>query len=324
MRFHRWHTTLAVLGTLYVQSYSLAQEPELNAFVESLISQVAEKPYPQTDQPAPSSPSDPPASPSGNKVTTSGHKIIIQLPNGETREIQLTPPPAQQAKWSEVMARLHQSEEAVTPPKFIIGVALAEVPDSLRSHVDLPEGQGVMVGSVTPEGPAARAGIEQFDILLKAGDRELKTPIDLKEVVDGQEIQPVTLTLLRHGEQKTLEVTPIKREDLKLPEDNVRGLNSLPVMGNVFVTPSENLIGTINSNIGMLGTVQPLPAQQQADLTHAIQKLSEQVEKLQEKVEHLERSLDSSGKPTTDSESGEGGCRQIPKRELLTSLITLS
>ncbi len=40
-----------------------------------------------------------------------------------------------------------------------IGIAVGPVPDTLRAHVPLPAGTGIMVEQIIPDGPAAKAGL---------------------------------------------------------------------------------------------------------------------------------------------------------------------
>jgi membrane-associated protease RseP (regulator of RpoE activity) len=85
---------------------------------------------------------------------------------------------------------------------------LAAADESLREHLNLPKGQGVVVTWVDPNSTAAQAGIEQNDILLTVGDRSLGKPDDLFERLKEVGEKPVALTLLRAGSRKTIQVQP--------------------------------------------------------------------------------------------------------------------
>ncbi len=57
------------------------------------------------------------------------------------------------------------------PGKYMIGVSCQPVNDSLRAHLDLPEGAGLIVtGEPTADSPAEKAGIQNHDVLMYAGD----------------------------------------------------------------------------------------------------------------------------------------------------------
>ncbi|MEX2172426.1 MAG: PDZ domain-containing protein [Pirellulales bacterium] len=109
-----------------------------------------------------------------------------------------------------------ENEEAVQAmPAYWIGVLGGPVTDELRAHLELPADQGILVREVVPESPAAKAGIQQYDILLRAGDEELTGMRDLVDHVAqaGEAEGAVKLDLIRRGRQETSEVTPEKRPE---------------------------------------------------------------------------------------------------------------
>jgi hypothetical protein len=83
-----------------------------------------------------------------------------------------------------------------------LGVMLGPVPEALRTQLGsiLPAGQGVMVRDVADDSPAAKAGLQAYDILLSYGDQKLFSAEQLSQLVyaDGAN-RAVTLTLVRNG-----------------------------------------------------------------------------------------------------------------------------
>lgn len=90
-----------------------------------------------------------------------------------------------------------------------IGVMCVPVDDALRAQLQLAEGQGLLVGDVVPDGPAAKAGVQQYDVLLSAAEKPLTDVPTLSKTVEQG--KPFSLELLRGGEKVTLEVTPADR-----------------------------------------------------------------------------------------------------------------
>ena len=84
------------------------------------------------------------------------------------------------------------------------------IPAELRAHLDVPENQGVMVRSVVPDSPAAKAGVKNFDIVLRANDADLHDMRDLMELVKtaGDQKASISLEVLRKGGRETITVTP--------------------------------------------------------------------------------------------------------------------
>jgi len=63
------------------------------------------------------------------------------------------------------------------------------------------------VAVVSPDGPAEKAGLKQYDILKKLDDQILVNPEQLVELVRSRTVgQEVSLSILREGKEKTLKV----------------------------------------------------------------------------------------------------------------------
>jgi serine protease Do len=91
--------------------------------------------------------------------------------------------------------------ETSEPPRLGVAVAPPYVARRLRRAVGLPEEQGVLVRSVDESSAAARAGIEQGDLIVAAGDRS----------VDGIDALHESLAAL--GPRDTLELTILRGAD---------------------------------------------------------------------------------------------------------------
>lgn len=87
----------------------------------------------------------------------------------------------------------------------------APIPEAVRAQSGLKENQGVLVEAVFPESPAAKAGLQQHDILLKAGGKPLGKVQDLIDAIDAAKDKPLALELLRGGKPLSIEVKPEKR-----------------------------------------------------------------------------------------------------------------
>lgn len=81
----------------------------------------------------------------------------------------------------------------------------------IQAQLNLKEGQGIVVEAVVEDSPGAKAGIKQYDVLVRAGDRELTKVQDLIDEVDKVKAGKLSIELVRQGEKMTVEVTPEKR-----------------------------------------------------------------------------------------------------------------
>jgi len=71
--------------------------------------------------------------------------------------------------------------------------------------------KGVLVTEVVKSSPAEKAGIKAGDIIQKVNDKEVNSPLDLKNEILKVEIgEKITLTLIRKGEEITITLTTAK------------------------------------------------------------------------------------------------------------------
>jgi membrane-associated protease RseP (regulator of RpoE activity) len=103
-------------------------------------------------------------------------------------------------------------------PTYGIGVSLAqEVPAALQKQLKLDEDGGVLVQSVAADGPAAKAGLQEFDVILAVDGKPITLAASLVDAVQkaGENQKPVSLAVVSGGEHKTIEVTPSKSEQIE-------------------------------------------------------------------------------------------------------------
>jgi hypothetical protein len=70
---------------------------------------------------------------------------------------------------------------------------------------------GLVVEKLMPDSPAAKAGIRQFDVLLRAGGTPLLGLRDLLGQVEKSKGGQIPVELFRGGKRQTVTVTPVKR-----------------------------------------------------------------------------------------------------------------
>ncbi len=93
-----------------------------------------------------------------------------------------------------------------------LGVVTSEVPDILAEHLKLTGGQGILIRSLMPGGPAAKAGIAANDIITRVGDQEILTPQDLSNsILQRNPNDVVTIHFIHQGDPKTINITLTKR-----------------------------------------------------------------------------------------------------------------
>jgi hypothetical protein len=93
---------------------------------------------------------------------------------------------------------------------YRIGVTLSEADDTLRAHLRLAAGEGLVVTDVVAESAAAAAGVKQHDVLIVLDGKRLTTVEAINAQVQEIKERLVELRLLRGGEEVVLQLTPRK------------------------------------------------------------------------------------------------------------------
>ena len=138
----------------------------------------------------------------------------------------------------------------VEQPKYWIGLLCIDLSDALRAQLNLEANIGLLVDAVTDDSPARKQGLERNDILLSARltaeppdkeSRKLSQVADLLKIVQEAETKPLQFEILRRGERKTIEVSPVERpmqEHVRvrgnLVDDTARLTHSLSLDGKDF------------------------------------------------------------------------------------------
>lgn len=92
---------------------------------------------------------------------------------------------------------------------YWLGIMATPVDEALKSQLNLDE--RMMVQSVMPNSPAAKAGIKEHDILLAFGETQIHGIEDLTKAVRENGDKEASLTVLRGGKKETLRVKPEQR-----------------------------------------------------------------------------------------------------------------
>lgn len=97
--------------------------------------------------------------------------------------------------------------EVATPDDF--GVEVSFIDEALRDQLDLAGDEGVIVRDVVLDSPAAKAGLEEHDVVLSVNGEPVKTKWDFRRLlIEGSSSGKVELAIVRQGEPMTLSVDP--------------------------------------------------------------------------------------------------------------------
>ena len=102
--------------------------------------------------------------------------------------------------------------QASGKPSAYLGVELGPVDPALATQLGLGDAGGALVNMVVDDSPAAKAGLEQHDIIAKLDGKTIQDPADLSaRIGQHKKGDKVTLTVIRGGKPIEIEATLSKK-----------------------------------------------------------------------------------------------------------------
>jgi S1-C subfamily serine protease len=214
---------------------------------------------------------------------------IILIRGGHKQTLTVTPnAPALRIAWTQALN--------APQPRFWLGVGLAAADDTLRSHLAVPAGEGLVVTSVEAESPAAKSGVMANDLLLKLDGKALTTVEALSSQLQEIGEKSVALEFLRNGKPAMLTVTPVKKaaeQWVTSVIDSGATIWAADSLATTLVPTQTGLSNVITFDVVGLDTgIQTNAASPQTpDLAAQVSELLEQVGKLQKALEALDAAV---------------------------------
>jgi len=184
---------------------------------------------------------------------------------------------------------LDNSAEAA--PRFWLGLALDRLDDTLRLHLGIASGTGLIVTGVEDDSPAAKAGVMLNDLLLKLDGKPVASVEELAAQIQEIGEKPVPLELLRRGKPATLTVSPEKRA----AQGFVVHLENAELISGLTFTAEPIAIDVKLDGAAIVLEGQPI------DLAKCVADLREQLKQLQKAID----ALDTAVKAQSAAEGGQ-------------------
>ena len=89
-----------------------------------------------------------------------------------------------------------------------IGVGTSALTRQLAEYFGVPGGRGVLVTSVSENGPAARAGLKAGDVITAVDGNAVEKVADMMRELHRKREGEITLTVIRDKSERTFKVTP--------------------------------------------------------------------------------------------------------------------
>lgn len=157
-----------------------------------------------------------------------------------------------------------------------LGVLTKPLPKLIGEHLGLAPGEGLAVEMVVPDSPAATAGLQVNDVLVKIDDQKLVLPEQLSILLDGARPgQARKLEVLRDGKAMQLEAT-LGERPAEFARRGPRG-NDEPALRGRDGVGIDGLPGMLNI----------LPRDGQVDLAQIEKQVEKMRAEMQQRVEQM-------------------------------------
>jgi len=114
----------------------------------------------------------------------------------------------------EPAAATHPAETQTIKSERYLGVVTEPIPEALAAQLKntLTSGRGLLVKRVLPDSPAAKAGLQPFDVVFQAQGQGVATSAELKAAITSPAtIRPLTLQIIRGAKVQTVDILPGER-----------------------------------------------------------------------------------------------------------------
>jgi serine protease Do len=103
-----------------------------------------------------------------------------------------------------------------------IGVSTMELSRQLADYFGVANNaHGVLVTSVSEDGPAAKSGVKAGDVITAVDGEAVDSPADVARAINRKKEGDVTLTIIRNKSQQTIRVTPRQGASLRTIRDEM-------------------------------------------------------------------------------------------------------
>jgi serine protease Do len=130
-----------------------------------------------------------------------------------------------------------------------LGVVSSDIPDMLADHLGLKPSEGIVVRSLVPDGPAAKAGVTIYDVITKVGGKAIGSPADISSEISGHKPgDKLALDLIHKGKPATVEVT-LGTRPAEMADAGAKTLDQLDMDG-LPKELADRLRGMFQNNAG--------------------------------------------------------------------------
>ena len=148
------------------------------------------------------------------------------------------------------------------PQRGYLGVGLQAVDEDIAPSLGLPKDRGELVNSVVPGGAAARAGLQQGDVILRIGGREVTPDETVSFLIANTPVgSRVPIDIIRDGRQQRLTAVVAQRPTEEALAQQLGGTpDGAPMADDTPVAPGTALGLSLQALTPQISRAVGLPA----------------------------------------------------------------
>jgi len=158
-------------------------------------------------KPAGKSPADAKKAPSkAAEKKSSSAKVEVRVRAADKKPVEK--PKADKKPGAVALMRPASEHRHLWKPRPWLGIAMRDVPPSLREYLDIDEGFGVQVEHVVEDSPAHKAGLAPHDVITRLDDQHIISPEHVALLVRSKKKgAKIDVTYVRKGKEQQAQIT---------------------------------------------------------------------------------------------------------------------
>jgi serine protease Do len=167
------------------------------------------------------------------------------------------------------------------PQRGYLGVGLQPLDENIAASLGLPKDQGEIVRSVVAGQAAARAGIQQGDVILRVGGQEVNPDQTVSYLIANSAVgSRVPVEIIRDGRRRTVQVAVGQRpSEEELARQGGGEEDATPMSPEVPVAPGTALGLSLQTLTPQIGRAVGLPDNSRGVIVTAVDPASDAAEK---------------------------------------------
>lgn len=234
---------------------------------------------------------------------------IAQIPQEGPSANRLQSPP-------HVMQALFAAQNAEV--RAVMGIVVGPVDPVLRNHLEIAESEGVVLMNVSAGQPADRAGLRQYDVLLRLDDQPIGSREDLRKVLDSKSAGDHVRAIVRRGSQEIAADVELAAPTAPSGQVSAEILEELSRQGLVDEDKRRRMLAEVEAMQNDRVVLTEQLRQREMELAARRAEMANARDHLEAELQDLHAQLEKAGDLRSKSLIEDGAARLEELRNLIT------